>query len=150
MVSLDESIWLIFVVIGLLLAITELAVGTFDLVIIGSAFVLGGLVTWPFHNWVLTAVVISVICLGYVALGRRYVHRRVSINNTPTNIDAIIGRNGIALSSISRNAGGLVKVNNERWRAKSDDDIGEGDIVVVDGLRGVTLMVRKITEEEKR
>jgi membrane protein implicated in regulation of membrane protease activity len=43
----------------------------------------------------------------------------------------------------------LVKVNNERWRAKSEEDIGEGDIVVVAGLRGVTLMVRKSIEEEK-
>ena len=50
----DLWLWLIFVIAGLLLALLELIVGVetgLDLVFIGSALILGGLVTWPFHSW---------------------------------------------------------------------------------------------------
>ena len=74
----DLWLWLVFVIVGLLLVLLELIVGVetgLDLVFIGSAFIVGGLVTLPFHSWLLTLIITSVICIAYVALGRRYVHR---------------------------------------------------------------------------
>lgn len=139
--------WLIFVVVGLLLALSELMLGVqtgYDLAIIGSAFVLGGLVTWPFHSWIVTLIVTSVICVAYVALGRRYVHRLTLVGTARTNVDAVIGRNGIVLRRIAKNNDGLVRVGNEQWRAMSEEDINEGDEIVVTGLKGVTLIVNKV------
>ena len=142
----DAWLWLVFVVLGLLLALSELIVGVetgYDLVIIGSAFIIGGLVTWPLHSWILTVIATSVICVAYVALGRRYVHRWALVGKARTNVDAIIGRNGIVLQSIAKNVGGLVRVGNEEWGARSEEDINKGDEIVVTGLRGVTLIVNK-------
>ena len=142
----DSWLWLIFVAVGLLLALSELLIGVqtgFDLVIIGSAFILGGLATWPMHSWVLTVVVTSVTCIAYVGLGRKYVSRWTRVRTTKTNIDTIIGRNGIVQRRIARNSDGLVKVGNEQWRASSEEEIEEGDEIVVTGLRGVTLIVNK-------
>ncbi len=140
-------LWLVFVVVGLLLVLLELIVGVetgFDLVFIGSAFILGGLTTLPFHSWLLTVIVTSLICIAYVALGRRYVHRWTMVKKAKTNIDAIIGRQGIVLRSIARNIDGLVKVGNEQWRARAEEDIKEGDEIVVTSVSGVTLIVEKI------
>ena len=70
----DLWLWLIFVTVGLLLVLVELIIGVetgLDLVFIGSAFILGGLVTWPFGSWILTVIVTGAICVAYVALGRR-------------------------------------------------------------------------------
>ena len=142
----DLWFWLIFVAAGLLMILLELIVGVetgFDLVFLGSAFILGGLVTWPFNSWILTVIVTSIICMAYVALGRRYVQRWKMTGKSRTNIDAIIGRNGIVLQSISRNTDGLVKVGNEQWRARADEDIKEGDEIVVTNVSGVTLVVDK-------
>ncbi|MBI2907729.1 MAG: NfeD family protein [Chloroflexi bacterium] len=143
---LDAWLWLIFVVVGLLLALSELIIGVqtgFDLVVIGSAFILGGLATWPLHSWPLTVIVTSVICVAYVALGRKYVHRWTQVSRARTNVDTIIGRNGIVLQSMARNKDGLVRVGNEEWRARSEEEINEGDEVIVSGLTGVTLIVSK-------
>ncbi|MDO8691741.1 MAG: NfeD family protein [Dehalococcoidia bacterium] len=151
MVSLDA--WLVFVIVGLLLALTEVIIGVqtgYDLVMIGSAFVVGGLVAIPFHSWVLPLIVTSVICVAYVALGRRYVHRWSAVDETTTNVDSIIGRNGVVLRRITRNADGLVKVGHEEWRARSDEDIEEGAEVLVLGLKGVTLVVNKPREVTER
>ena len=74
----DLWLWLVFVIVGLLFVLLELIVGVetgLDLVVIGSAFILGGLATSPFHSWMPTVIVTSIICVAYVALGRRYVHR---------------------------------------------------------------------------
>ncbi len=142
----DMWLWLVFIVAGLALVLLELIVGVetgFDLVFIGSAFIVGGLVTWPAHSWLLTIIVTSLICIAYVVLGRRYVHRWTAVSKAKTNIDAIIGRRGIVLKSIARNVDGRVKVGNERWRARAEEDIKEGDEIVVTSVSGSTLIVEK-------
>ncbi|MFC2015181.1 NfeD family protein [Chloroflexota bacterium] len=142
----DLWIWLGFIIIGLLLILLELIVGVetgFDLVIIGSAFILGGLAAWPSHSWVLALIVTSLLCVIYVVLGRRYVHRWTEVKKVKTNIDAIIGREGIILKNIKKNFDGQVRVGNERWRARAEEDIQEGDEIVVTGISGSTLIVEK-------
>lgn len=142
----DLWLWLVFVVIGLLLVLLELIVGVetgLDLVFIGSAFIIGGLATWPFNSWWLTLVVTSAICVAYVVLGRRYVHRWTAVRKVKTNIDTIIGRQGIVLKSISKNVDGLVKIGNEQWRARADEDIKQGEEITVTSVSGVTLIVEK-------
>ena len=142
----DLWLWLVFIIVGLLFVLLELIVGVetgLDLVFIGSAFILGVLVTWPADSWVLTIIVTGAICIIYVAVGRRYVHRWTAVGKAKTNIDAIIGQQGIVLKSISKNADGLVKIGTEQWRARADEDINEGDEIVVASVSGVTLIVNK-------
>src|SRR4030042_2128043 len=109
-VGLSNSwVWLVFVGIGLLMILLELIVGVvtgLDLVFLGSAFIIGGLVSWPFNSWILTLILTSAICVAYVALGRRYVHRWTVALKSQTNIDAIIGRTGVVLHTIAKNGDG--------------------------------------------
>ncbi len=142
----DLWLWLVFVIVGLLLVLLELISGVetgFDLVFIGSAFIISGLATWPAHSWLLTVIVTSLICIAYVALGRRYAHRWTAVSKAKTNIDAIIGRQGIVLKNIARNIDGRVKIGNERWRARAEEDIKEGDEIIVISVSGNTLIVEK-------
>ena len=142
----NSWLWLIFIIAGLVFALLELLVGMdtgLDLVFIGSAFVVGGLVTWPFHSWVLTAVVTGVICVLYVVLGRRYVHKRITVGKSRTNVDAIIGKKGIVLKAITKSSDGVVKVGYEQWKARAEEDIAEGNEIVVTEISGATLVVEK-------
>jgi len=75
---MGEQFFLIFIGIGLVMILAELLMGLltgFDLVFLGSAFILGGLIAWPFHSWILALVLTMIICLAYIVLGRKYVHR---------------------------------------------------------------------------
>lgn len=142
----DEWLWVIFVAAGLLLAILELLVGVdtgLDMVIIGSAFIVGGLVTLPAESWIITVVVVSAIAAAYVLFGRKYVHQRLLVKEEKTNVDKIIGQTGVVLKPISDNTDGLVKIGYEEWRARSNESINEGVEVVVTGIEGVTLTVSK-------
>ena len=142
----DSWSWLAFVIAGLVLILLELVIGVeagLDLVFIGSAFIIGGLVAWPFNSWLMAIIVTSLICVAYVVLGRRYVHRWVAVSKTRTNIDAIIGRTGIVLQNITNNNDGRVRVGNERWRARAEEDIKQGEEIVVTSVDGATLVVKK-------
>lgn len=143
----DSWVWLIFIGIGLLLILLELIGGLetgMDLVFVGSAFVIGGLVTWPLQSWVLTLVVTLAICIGYIVLGRRYVHRMTASRKEKTNIDAVIGRKGIVLQSLSSGIKGRVRVGHEEWSARAEEDIEKGEEVAVTAVNGVTLIVETI------
>ncbi len=142
----DSWAWLIFIAIGMVLIILELLLGIdtgLDLVFIGTAFVLGGLITLAMQSWVWTAIVTGVICVIYVVLGRRYIHRRIATKEAKTNIDTITGKSGIVKQGIDSNKDGIVKVGYEEWRARSDEPIKEGEEITVTGISGVTLMVKK-------
>ena len=143
----DSWLWLILLATGLFLVVLEVLIGVdtgLDLAITGSVFIIGGLITWPFESWVITAIVVSAISSAYLILGRRYVHHRMSFNGEKTNIDTIIGQTGVVLEPIHQNNQGLVKVNYEEWRARATEDIEQGDEVTVTSITGVTLTVEKI------
>jgi membrane protein implicated in regulation of membrane protease activity len=143
---MDSWLWLIFVGLGLLMVLLELIVGVetgLDLVFLGSAFIIGGLATWPLHNWLLTLIATLLVCLAYIFLGRRYVHRWTATRKEKTNIDTIIGKKGIVLESIAPNDHGRVKVGNEEWRATAEESIEKDAEIVVTDVRGVTLIVTR-------
>ena len=143
---MEASVLLIFIGIGLAMILLELVMGAFtgfDLVFLGSAFIIGGLVAWPFHSWILALVLTMIICLAYIALGRRYVHRWSAVKKEITNIDGIIGLKGVVLQPISLSSTGLVKVGNEEWRARAETAIEPGSMIKVIGISGVTLSVEK-------
>jgi membrane protein implicated in regulation of membrane protease activity len=142
----DSWMWLIFVAIGLVMVLLELIIGIetgYDLVFIGTAFILGGLITLALHSWVWTAIVTGIICIIYVVVGRRYIHRKMAVTTEKTNIDAIIGKTGVVQQGISRNSAGLVKIGMEQWRARAEEDIKEGEEITVTGISGITLNVKK-------
>ncbi len=148
----DQWLWLIFIGVGVALVALEFLAGIetgFELVSIGTTFVLGGVVAWPLDNWVVAVVVTAVLCLVYLTVARKYIRQWVQVKTTPTNVDAIIGRSGIVLKDIARNTPGRVRVGAEEWRANSEEEIGEGVEIVVTGVRGATLSVVKKGGEQE-
>ena len=142
----DSWLWLIFIGAGLFFILLELLVGVdtgLDMVFIGTAFLIGGLISWPFKLWGVTVIVTAVICIAYIFIGRKYVHKWTAVKLEKTNIDAVIGSTGIVLTDIKQRRVGRVKVGNENWRAKAEEDIPEGKEIVVTGVVGATLTVKK-------
>ena len=144
---LNDWLWLIFISAGLVLIMLELLVGIetgLDMVFIGSAFVLGGLITLSLNSWIWTTVTSGVICVIYVFVGRRYIHSRVAVKTERTNIDTIVGKHGFVQQDISQEKYGLVKIGMEDWRAKADEDIKKGEEITVTDVSGVTLNVKRV------
>ena len=140
--------WLLLVG-GALLVLVEVALGGFagfDLVLIGSAFLLGGGIGMLTHSPANGFVVASALCVGYIAIGRRWVRARLKNRSVPSNTDALLGERGVVTTRVTEHAPGQIKVRDEVWRAVPAPGAGGpfdvGAVVTVEGVDGVTLRVR--------
>lgn len=141
----------VLVIAGAVLVLIEVALGGFagfDLVLIGSSFVLGGILGLAVGSPVTGLVTASLLCLVYIAAGRRWVRKRLKRPGVHTNTDALIGQRALVTQPISAHAPGQVRLRDEVWRARpapgGEDEMFEaGGEVTVEGVDGVTLLVRR-------
>ena len=144
-----NSNWLL-IVVGALLILVEVAAGGFagfDLVLIGSSFLIGGALGLALASVPVGLIAASVLCLLYIAVGRRWVRARMKRPGLPTNTDALIGQRGLVAQPLSEHAPGQVRVRDESWRARpaagGAEPVEAGTAVVVEAVDGVTLIVRR-------
>lgn len=139
----------LFVIGGLLLILAELLVGIetgFDLVLIGSILIVSGFVGIFTDSTTLMLILATVLSVLYIAVGRKQVRQKITTVSKRTNIDKLIGATGTVVRTITPDTAGLVRVNDEDWRASADEIIYEQATVVVDAIEGVTLLVHSLTK----
>lgn len=145
------SYWAIWLVIVILLTIMEAA--TVNLVSIW--FIASGIVSL-FVSLFLDSFFVQFgifVLLGIVLLflTRPMLLKMIESKDHKTNLDRIIGMEGIVTFQIKKNVIGEVKVDGKLWSAISDTTISEGSQVKVVAIESVKLVVEKIeTEEEKK
>lgn len=137
------------VIVGAVLILLEVMAGGFagfDLVLIGSAFILGGVGGLVFQSAIVGIVLATVFCLAYILLGRRWVRTRMLRPSLPSNTDALLNRRGLVTARIAPHQPGRVKVDDQEWRALGVEtetaEFEPGTEVTVDSVDGVTLRVR--------
>ncbi len=140
----------VLVVAGAVLVLVEVALGGFagfDLVLIGSSFVLGGILGLAVGSPVTGLVAASVLCIAYIVAGRRWVRARFKRPGIHTNTDALIGQRALVTQAISAHEPGQVRLRDEVWRARpaagEAGPLAAGSEVIVEGVDGVTLLVRR-------
>ena len=139
----------LFVIAGLLLVLAELLVGIqsgFDLVLIGSILVISGFVGMFTGSTPLMLILATALSILYIAVGRNKIRQKITIVTKKTNIDKLIGSSGVVVCSVTPDTAGLVRVNDEDWRASAEEILYERDAVTVEGIEGVTLIVRKLSK----
>jgi membrane protein implicated in regulation of membrane protease activity len=141
----------VLIVVGALLVLLEVALGGFagfDLVLIGSSFVLGGAIGLWTGSPTVGFAIAAVLCLAYIVAGRRWVRARMRhAGPLRSNTDAVIGQRGLVTTPVSAHEAGQVRVSGEVWRAlPASGDAGPiepGAEVTVESVDGVTLRVRR-------
>jgi membrane protein implicated in regulation of membrane protease activity len=136
----------VLVIGGLILILAELFVGIqtgFDLVLLGSILVLGGLSGWISSSLYVSLGVSTVLSLMYIVYGRTFVKNRIVILTHKTNIDKLIGKVGVVVRSITPDTAGMIRLDDEDWRATSEEVIYEKEKAEVQMIEGVTLKVKK-------
>ena len=142
----DTNNWIIL--FGLLMVAVELFLGVqmgFDFVLIGSILIISGALGSVTGSVVLALNIAIVLSVLYIAFGRNAVKRRIIVMTHKTNIDKLVGSKGTVIRSLTPDTAGMVRVEDEDWRAVSDEVLYEKDKVEVLGLSGGTLKVKKIS-----
>jgi membrane protein implicated in regulation of membrane protease activity len=136
---------------GAALILLEVMLGGFagfDLVLIGTAFLLGGALGLLFGDVYLGMAVAGVLCAVYILVGRRWVRKRLGTKagGVRSNADAVIGETALVVARLAPHMAGRVRVRHEEWRAQLAEGVStpieEGAEVTVTAVDGVTLLVR--------
>lgn len=139
----------IFVVIGLLMVLAELVIGIqtgFDLLLIGSIMVISGIVGILTGSELLMLLLAIGLSVFYIAVGRKKIRQKITSVGKKTNIDKLIGAPGVVVRDINPESAGIIRVDDEQWRAAAEEILYAGDPVVIEAIDGVTLIVRKLTK----
>ncbi len=140
---------LVLIGAGISLAVLELALGGasgFDLLLVGLALALGGLVGQITGNEQLGLLIATLLTLLYFFLLRKIVRERLNVTKEVSNIDLVLDKRGIVTKEIGPDTAGQVKVGAEVWRAESKsriDTLKKGETIKVVSVSGVTLIVEK-------
>ncbi|CDF12300.1 nodulation efficiency protein D [Mycoplasma sp. CAG:776] len=132
--------WLIIIIL-----LTFLEVATVNLVSVW--FVMSAIVSL-FTSFVIDSFYIQFaifVCLGIVLmlLTRPYLVKKLTNKKESTNLDRVIGMEGIVTEEITKTKIGEVKVDGKRWSAISNELIKAGEEVIIERIDGVKLIVRK-------
>ncbi len=136
---------LVWLVVGILLAATEVATGDFFLLMLsGGALAAAGFAGVTDGPVWLDAIVFAVVSVGLVAGVRppllRKVRRGVGLT---TNVDALLGKKATVLERVDHH-GGQVKLSGEVWSARAINEaqvLEPGRTVIVLEINGATAVV---------
>lgn len=136
--------WHLWVIAGIALLIVEMFTFSFLFGSFGTAALITAAVAGQDASlaWQLfTFCVASAVCLAIMRPLARKAH--VSAEHKPTNVHALVGRQGIVIESVGQQPG-RVKLGGEEWRAiaESSQSLDEGTAVCITNVQGATLTVR--------
>ena len=138
---------LMLIILGIILFVVELKVASYGILTVGGiiSLVLGSIILFepsiPFYRIsysVIGAVVLSTTLFFIFAVT---MVMKAHMKKPLTGVEGIIGEKGNAVTSLDPS--GKVFVHGEYWNAKSDDVIEAGEGIVVIGIDGMVLSVKK-------
>ncbi len=132
--------------LAVIIILSFIEIGTINLVsiwFVASALVSLLLSFFPvkFHIQFIVFVVLGIVLL---ITTRKSLEKFLSKTKQKTNLDRVVGMQGIVTEKISKNNPGEVKVDGKRWTAVSDKTIGEGKTVEIMKIEGVKLIVKEV------
>ena len=138
-------VWLVFIFICVIIELLTLEF-TFLMIAVGSLGGLGAnLLGWDWWVQILIAAALSMLLLFTIRpLLLRTLTKGADLR--PTNVAALLGLGGTAMSAVAE-GGGLVKLaNGETWTARLDDTVrgitvDPGEKVTVTAIEGSTAVV---------
>lgn len=133
----------LWIIAGVVALIIDLLSGTLFMLWVGGGCIVAGIVAaiFPTVAWApWAAFVVATAVLFYLGLPLARKMREQSL--IPSNVDAVVGQEGIVLETIDPVSNtGRVRVGSDEWRARADEEIGAGERVCVLGVEGATLVV---------
>lgn len=110
-------------------------------------FVISGIVSlilsFFINDFIIQFSVFVILGILLLITTRSWLNKVFKINKYKTNLDRVIGMQGIVTEKIAKNSPGEVKVDGKRWMAVSDKTINVDNDVKILEIDGVKLKVEK-------
>ena len=135
-----DFFWLVII---LLLSFVEVA--TVNLVtvwFIASALV-SLLLAFLNVNFIVQFAVFVILGVILLLTTRKFLVGLLNKNKQKTNLDRVVGMEGVVTEKITKHNPGEVKVDGKKWAAVSSKTISEGKVVRIKEIEGVKLIVEE-------
>ena len=135
-----DFFWLVII---LLLSFVEVA--TVNLVtvwFIASALV-SLLLAFLNVNFIVQFAVFVILGIILLLTTRNYLVGLLNKNKQITNLDRVVGMEGVVTEKITKHNPGEVKVDGKKWTAVASKTISEGKVVRIKEIEGVKLIVEE-------
>lgn len=147
---MDTMVWLILLII--FIGVEAATLGLASIWFAGGALV--SVIAAALHAPVwLQIVLFLVTSLVLLYFTRPIAVKYFNKDRVKTNVESLIGKQAIVISEIDNlQSVGQVTLGGQEWSARSTEEgtkIPVGTVVVVEGISGVKLLVRKETSEKK-
>ena len=130
-------LWLLLVIILSVVEIITVNLVSIWFVISGIVAMIASLFT---NNIVIQITIFVILGLIFMILTRKIV-KRIVPEKVKTNLDRIIGMQGIVITKIGKNKPGEVKVDGKIWTATSNETINQDEIVKILEINSTKLKV---------
>jgi membrane protein implicated in regulation of membrane protease activity len=138
--------WLIWLWLGIFLVALAFEFATADLVSIW--FSLGAVPSFILSlfevNPVIQVLSFILVTTALLLFTRPVVIKYFKVNEIKTNVDSVIGQEGIVTTIIMSNGIGRIKLRSQEWSAIADETIEVGQKIRVLDVEGNKLIVKKI------
>jgi membrane protein implicated in regulation of membrane protease activity len=148
----EWQIGLIFIIVGVILFIVEVASPGFFVAIPASVLIILGALGMVLDGFFLSmwSPIVAIAVTVPAFLGTMYAYKRLAPPQPPTTTvgHSLIGKKGIVDTDILPNTiKGKVRIENQTWSATSDHYIPKDTLIEVVESRGVHVVVREVQEQ---
>lgn len=144
---MGTAFWLVLFVILLIVEIFTMGLTT---IWFAGGALIAFILAYVGFTWPIQLIAFLLVSIGLLVLTRPVALKYFNRERQKTNAESLIGKKAIVLETIDTLHGvGRVEVNGMEWSAKTDDSeeqIESGKVVIIEGIQGVKLIVKK--EEE--
>lgn len=142
----------IWIIVGLLLMLSEFVIPGFVIFFFGVATIIVGLIQALFPSVPIAVWMITTCILGTVLLlaCRRFMPKSMIGTKmtekceTDVDNDGILGEKVTVIEAISPTKPGKVELHGSLWNASSNESIPKGEIVTITEKKNLTLEVRRV------
>lgn len=92
---------------------------------------------------VVQAIIFLIVSAGLLVVLRPIFKKYIKRNDAKTNVDRLIGKTAVCIKAIPVGERGEVRIDGKIWTAIANEEIAKDEKVVVLGIEGVKLVVRK-------
>jgi len=139
---------MVWIWLGIIIALTLIEILTVNLVTVWyivSAFI-SLIVSLFVDNYLIQFSIFVIVGTILLFTTRDFLLKFIVKNKEKTNLDRVIGMNGIVTEEITKKNPGEVKVDGKRWTAIADKKIKASSTVKVLEIDGVKLKVEEVEE----
>jgi len=135
--------WIYWLIIILVLSFVEIVTVNLVTIWFVASAAIALIISLFIDSFYVQFIVFGVCGLLIMVFTRPLLKKLLIKDKEATNLDRVIGMEGICTEEISKNKVGEVKVDGKKWSAISSSKINVGDEVIITAIDGVKLKVKK-------